>query len=320
MRIRTLLLAGLLLKAGTSLWASEPCLMVAGDPVRASDLAAAFPEFARVAPDTPVGAAPAPGLRRILGPVEIARWAARTGVELTRSAMVCLERAQRPLERVYLEAALGRELESSFGSDEPLRWSILNFRPQNAPPGELRFTKAGLNLAGSGQGEEVHCWRGQLIYDEGKHSLAVVVNLRLSRSRESWKATRDLPAGATLADADVARQESWASPVLAPRSAAEGPVVGRRLRRPLTAGKAVSRSDLEPVYAIERGALVTAEVSVGGARLSVPAVAETRAQSGQKVMLRNPESRRSFSGRAQEGGRVRVDPPKPDAAAAGGVR
>ena len=108
--------------------------------------------------------------------------------------------------------------------------------------------------------------------------------------------------------------------MLPQRLAADESVVGRRLRRPLQQGKPVLRSDLDPVYVIERGAVVTAEVDVGRAHLSAPAVAQTRAKTGQKVILRNPGSQRSFTGRAQQDGSVRVDQPKPEAAGAKGLR
>jgi len=285
-----------------------PCLEVAGDPVRASDLAREVAEFGRLAPGTPVAPAPALGVRRVVGPKELSSWAARAGLTIAYAGSVCIMRKEEALDGAAVEAAVAAALAEAFGKNGDLEWSIVSVRPRQAPRGELHFSRWGLSRTGAGLGAEMHTWRGRLTFDDGRHSVPVYVSLRLTRKRILWDLTRDLSAGSQIEEGDLARREIRQSPVDLDPYPTEGDLTGRRLRRALAKGATLLRRDLEPVYVVERGSLVTAQVDVGGARIAVPAVAQTNAQEGQRVWLRNSDTKKPISGRAAGDGRVQVDP------------
>ncbi len=62
-----------------------------------------------------------------------------------------------------------------------------------------------------------------------------------------------------------------------------------------------------PPREVERGAMVDVEVLSGAATLKFAARAETGGEAGQMVVLRNPATKKCFSGRVAGPGRVTVD-------------
>src|SRR5208282_472496 len=74
------------------LWTAMSCLPLEGDRILARDLAAATPAFALWPPETELGYAPAPGLRRVLRAAELRRLASRQGLDGGAMADVCVER------------------------------------------------------------------------------------------------------------------------------------------------------------------------------------------------------------------------------------
>lgn len=296
----------LLVLAGAASPAAD-CVPVAGVSVRASDLAAVVPAFGSLDPALPLAASPQPGVRRVVGPRELSAWARRAGLELDHAVSLCLERRTERLESARLESTLAQSLAAIFGPGPELSWQVISFRPLTVPPGDLSFTRSGLQKAGAGLDGGVHLWRGQLRYEEGRRSLPVVVTLRLSRQRKIAKAATDLDPHTRLEAGHVVESNVEVSPLDPVRYADPAVLAGRRLRRPVAAGQPFLERDLDPVYAIERGAQVVAEATVGGARIAVPAVAQTPAVPGQRVWLRNPDTKKTFSGRAVGAGRVEAD-------------
>ena len=165
----------------------------------------------------------------------------------------------------------------------------------------------------------MHIWRGRLVYDAGRHSLPICVSLRLSRRRTIWNAISDLASGARITEGDLAHSETIESPVLPNSYPDDASLAGRRLRKAVSKGEAVRIRDLEPVYSVERGSSVKAQVDVGGARIEVPAVAETRANAGQRVVLRNAETKKPITGRVAKDGSVQVEPGRSGPGSPGGV-
>jgi flagella basal body P-ring formation protein FlgA len=280
--------------------AAASCIAVEGDRIRAADLAAAGPAFARVAPEETLGYAPSPGARRMLGPRELERMAARHGIALPPAPGLCVERAMELLtaERV-LEA-----LRQAAG-DPSARIEIVEFSRYPVPRGELEFDRSGYTAPPEGARAPA-VWRGRLRY-AGNRSVAVWARVRALVPGTRLVAAEDLPAGRPI-QASQLRVEAAELPLFGgagPQSIESA--AGRAPRRAIKAGSDVPAGILEEANAVERGDTVSVEVTSGAAQLSLSAKAETAGRKGDLIMLRNPDSGRRFQGRVGDQGKVIID-------------
>src|SRR5205085_10970133 len=85
--------------AGVAHAQSLSCLAVDGDRVLARDLVSAVPDFGKIPPETKLGSAPLPGVRRVLRSFELISLAKRFGVEAVDASDLCLERQMEALDR-----------------------------------------------------------------------------------------------------------------------------------------------------------------------------------------------------------------------------
>jgi flagella basal body P-ring formation protein FlgA len=276
------------------------CIAVEGDRVRAADLAAAVPAFAALAPDETLGYAPAPGSRRMLSARELGRIAGRYGIALPAAPGVCIERA---MERLTEERVLAA-LRAAAGNPEA-RIELVEFGRYPVPRGDLEFTRAGYTPPPEGTKAPV-VWRGKLKY-AGNRSVPVWARVRISVPGTRLVAAEDLPAGrpiqASQLRIEAAELPLFSSPGLQSAEAA----AGRTPRRMIRAGAPVPADILEAPHEIERGEMVSVEVTSGAAQLSLKAKAETAGRKGDLVMLRNPDSGRRFQGRVEGQGKVTID-------------
>ena len=110
------------------------CIVVEGERILVSDLASAVPAFRSAPAGESLGLTPGPGARRLVGPVELGRLAARDGVAWNGSAGVCFERASE----VLTEARVLESLRSAL-KNEPGTWKLADFSRYPAPRGTLEF-------------------------------------------------------------------------------------------------------------------------------------------------------------------------------------
>lgn len=280
--------------------AAAGCLAVAGEQILARDMARGWPEFAAVPEETALGYAPVPGARRIYGRAELARLAARFGMPAAAPGPLCFERPAGRLEGGRVLTAMREAL----GAPEA-RIEIVELSRYPAPEGRLAFPRAGLRAPGRGSpaGTPV-LWKGWVLYGANRRFpvwARVIVRAPVRRVR----AAVALKAGETVRPEQVRLEEAEGFP--AARDAGSlAEVVGRRVRRTIPAGAAVPLAALAEPHEVERGDQVRVTVA-GPARLEFTARAESSGAAGEEVVLRNPESRRTFSARVVGKGLAEVE-------------
>jgi flagella basal body P-ring formation protein FlgA len=268
------------------------CMAVAGERITAADLARAVPAFAALAPETPLGYAPAPGARRLYFAPELARLAARHGIAPGPPAAACFERAVERIDEARVKAALQAAL-----GDQTAQIELVEYSRYPAPSGELEFSRpaAGALL-----------WRGRVRY-AGNRSVPVWARARVRARGPRAVALADLRPGRPVAAAEVRIEDGEYCPLGERPADALDRVVGRIPRRAIPKGAPISSSALEAPKAVERGQAVEVEVASGAARLRLPARAESAGDAGQTVVLRNPDNGRRFPARVEGRGKASVD-------------
>jgi flagella basal body P-ring formation protein FlgA len=280
--------------------AVSACLAVEGDKIVAADLAKAVPAFAAIDAGEELGYAPSPGARRILGPGELIRLAARHGVKLETAPRLCVERASEPLtEKRILEA-----LKATLGGGEA-HIEVLEFSHYPVPRGELEFPRTGYTRPAGGARMAV-LWRGRLRYSEHR-SVPVWARVRIWVTGKRLVAIENLEAGRPIQASEVSVETAELPPFANTAAESVEQVVGKLPRRTIRAGQPVEAGMLETPPAVERGDTVNVAVSSGAAQLSFQALAESSGRTGDTILLRNPESGRRFKGRIESRGKVVVD-------------
>lgn len=291
----------LIMLAAAASPAGPACVRVEGDRILARDMSRAWPAFEQVAPETSLGYAPAPGARRIFGPAELARLAARHKVAAPPEAPVCFERRMTALTRERAAAAMRAALELPEA-----RIEIVDLSRYPVPEGELAFPREGLRAPGRGAppGTPV-LWRGSVAYGGGRRVAVwarVIVRAPLRRVR----AAETLPAGRIIEAGQLRVVEEEGVPAAGREAAAVEQVAGRRARRTIPAGAAIPLALVEQPPDVERGDRVRVRVR-GPARLEFIAHAESDGVTGETVTVRNPKSRRTFRAVVTGKGEVEVN-------------
>lgn len=210
------------------------CVAVDGERILLSDVSKTVPAFSAAPADEAIGLTPSPGTRRIVGPAEIGRLAARFGVQVApgAGAGACFERAAEPLtEERVLEAVRGT-LQNGPGS-----WKLIDFHRYPVPRGEIEF------------------------FPPQKVTGNAPVYLR---GRIRYGTNRSFPIWARVAIK------------VPPRD-------------------------------VERGDVVSVEVSSGAALIKLDARAESGGNQGEAVVVRNPTTKTCFSALVAGRGKVTLD-------------
>jgi flagella basal body P-ring formation protein FlgA len=276
------------------------CLAVAGDRIRAGELARSVPELASLPADTPLGYAPVPGARRILNARDLERLAAQHGITLAALPILCVERALEPLTEERVLAALQKALSGSQA-----RFELVSFSHIAAPPGELEFARSGFQAPVAGSNAPA-LWRGQFRYD-GNRSLLVWARVRVTVAGQRLVAAGILEANRPIQPAQVRVETAGLAPFGQPGLESFDQIAGRVPRRPIHAGEPLSANLLVAPLAVSRGETVKVQVSSGGAQLILPAQAESAGRPGETILLLNPASGRRFRARVEGPGKVKVD-------------
>jgi len=270
------------------------CGIIDGERIFGKDVAAASPAFAALDAQLEIGAAPLPGVQRVLRADELVRLAKQNGISLDSPAgAICFERATEPL----LAEQLVPILQKALGLDN-LRIEILDFSRVGVPHGTLDFPKSGLMPNG--------LWRGRVLYGES-HSMPVWVKARITVDRTWVEAAETLAAGKAIEPSQLIVKTGPRFPFDTTLIESISMMAGRRPVRTLPAGTQITSTMLTVAHDIERGDNVAVEVRVGNAILNFEATAESSGRAGEPVQIKNPENGHLFQATIQNKGHVVVE-------------
>ena len=271
------------------------CLGVSpvSDHIRAIDLAPASETFAALDPETVIGLAPAPGVRRVFSAAELRRIAARLGAQPVPDTDLCVERKTAPLDPARLLAALQAEAPAA-------NLKLLDFSRAPVPDGELTFPRNGLRRAPGG----AFFWNGWVRYAGGRR-FSIWVKLAAHTQAPVAVAAVDLELGRAIEAAQV-RLEIRDEPFSTRFVSALGQAIGKAARRPVRSGTALESHWLEQAPDVTRGDTVKVDVWSGTAHLQLDARADSSAAAGQPVRVRNPATQKNFQARVESKGWVTV--------------
>ncbi len=276
---------------------ANPCIVVEDESIRARDLAKAVPEFASLPAGQHLAYSPAHGVIRTLTPPELSRLAGRNGLRLLSAREICIERPMRRLDPELLVRAMRAELPEAD-------IELSDFSRQPVPPGDIIFKRTLIDRRRNADGAVI--WKGYIAYAANRR-YPIWAKVRIAMRLTRIVATEDLPAGQPVEPRQL-RRETYTGVRANGGSALEfEQIVGRTPKRPIAAGSVVSAKDLDEVWDIRRGDLVTVVAKAGRAQVSTTARAMEAARKGDKITVRNLRTGKTFSARAEIGGRVLVD-------------
>jgi flagella basal body P-ring formation protein FlgA len=273
--------------------AQAACMVVPSSKIVARDLAERVPIFRELDPDTLIALAPFPGIERVLTAHDLVLTARRYGLDIPAGEAipsVCVGRLMRALSVEQVSAALLAAL------DVPaVRLEVLEFSPQDFPPGRLEFDRAALQKSPRSNPQIPVVWRGKLIYDD-HHSLTVWAKVRASVEREVILAAEIIPQGTRISAEQTTVTSVAQFPSIDLSSSAPAMVIGRVARRTFQTGQQILAEALEEAQDIVRGETVHVRVLYGSTSICFDAIAQSSGQKGQAVVLHNPSSGRNFRG------------------------
>jgi flagella basal body P-ring formation protein FlgA len=285
--------------------ASAQCLPVSGQRILAGDMARTVPVFAAIAPDLTLGYAPAPGSIRTYGTVELVRLARRYGLALEPGQEVCFV---RPLETLTLQ----RVTLALRAAIPAAAIDVVDFSRQPLPPGEILFTAAGLQASPATSSPLL--WRG-VVSAAGQSDFPIWAKVRIRVSGQRVTAAEALIPGRPIGRSQL-REEPYEGPPGLPNLSQ---IVGRVPRRPIAAGTAIERQWLEAPADVVRGERVQVEIRSGKARIVLDGQAQSSGLRGELVGIRNPLNGKVFYAKVADRGRVVVEAPSLEIAAARGA-
>ncbi len=272
------------------------CLPVTGNRILGSDLAQADPQFSALPSDLVVGFAPTPGARRIYSAAELRQIARANAIPFHEKALVCFELPMRRITDEETAAAMRPSLPANA------ELKVIELPKIELPAGQIEFPIEGLEPA-SPASPGVQLWRGDVRY-AGTLKTPIEARVAINARFDAVVAIRDLPANSIVTAASL-RIESHTGPLEREQIAVRvDEVSGRLTKRALKAGAWIPLAALTEPPEVRRGDPVTVDVQSGRAHLEFTAVAETSANEGEMVELRNPSSGKTFRGRLNPGCRV----------------
>lgn len=270
------------------------CHPVAGNRIVGSDLAAASPAFAAIAPEFVVGNAPQPGARRFIEPDELARIARTASIEGPKFDPVCFERVVEPLDPARVVEAIRKSLALPQAEVQ-----LLDMSRFPAPRGELVFPREAVPQPSTG---DSGIWNGYVDYPGGRFSIWANVQVRAPVRR--LVAAADLKQGQLVAAGDVRVEDATEFPRRSAALDSAAAAIGQVTRRSIRAGSPLFAADLTQPNDIERGQTVVVEVRSGAAVLKLEATAMSAGRRGDLVALRNAASGKTFQARVEDPGRA----------------
>ncbi len=265
----------LLLSVAAALVAAGQCIEVAGDRVRASDLAPVIPEFSGVAPETEIAISPLPGAVRQLRAADLSRV-----LGSPVAAAACVVRKTRELSADEVLSAMRTSI-----PDTGVRLSIVDFSRTPVPPGTVEFPLSGLAPASSP--ETPVTWRGRVHTGEGR-TTPVWARVRVSRTMRVLVARRNLRAGELIGTADIEERIAASGGLATPAAPDTQALANSEAARDIAEGTILRPSMLRAKTAVRKGDTLRVVVTGPGAQLKFDTAAESTARVGDRVLVRNP--------------------------------
>jgi flagella basal body P-ring formation protein FlgA len=279
------------------------CLPVAGNRILGRDLARADARFSSLPADLTVGFAPSPGGSRIYAATELERIARSHGISLPNAPEICFELTMMQLKEDDVAAAMLRGLPAEPGLKTP-DLKIVELSKPSVPAGELEFPIDGLEPAGP-TSNGVQLWRGYVKYADTRKAVCWA-RVALNTHYTVVVADKDLPVNNPISAACL-RVVSRTGPFQRSKTAARiEDVTGKVPDRLVKAGETIPLAILAVPPQVRRGDSVTVDVQSGFAHLQFDAVAESSANEGDVIELRNPSSGKTFRARLNSGSRAVV--------------
>lgn len=276
------------------------CHFVSSDSIYGRDLAAAAPALSAIAPDAQIGLSPLPGQQRVLRIADLKRIALANHLPAETEILqdVCFAWKLAVPDRKQMQAAMAKSLVNRNPSIEIVESSLLP-----APEGEMVFPLSSLSMGS----DKPSVWRGYIRYAETR-KLEIWARVLVTVKEPHVLAAADLHSGDSLQKQQL-KVENYQGPVRREKYLIDpAQAEGLLLRRPVTAGTALTEDMLEAPREVNRGDLVSAIVQTGAARIEVQGVAESDGRKGEVISVRNPRSGRSFHARIEDKGVVVVVP------------
>jgi flagella basal body P-ring formation protein FlgA len=271
------------------------CQMVDGNRILGRDLAAASPLFAGVAAAAEIGYAPQPGARRVMEAAEVARLAARFGLDPKGATSLCFERRTAAPDEGRMAQAMRAALAPAAA-----RIEIVEYNRRPVPAGDYEFPANALMSPAFGR--DTALWNGAVRYEGGRYP--IWARVRVAVREAAVVAATALRPGQTIAADDVKVEEIESFPRRRAVAAKLEDVVGRVARRAIAAGAAIAPDALDEPLQVAKGDPVEVEVRSGRAVLRLEARAEAAGRRGQLIPVRNPDSGKIFRARVRSKGQV----------------
>jgi flagella basal body P-ring formation protein FlgA len=269
---------------------SAACIAVGGGKLTAGDLTKADTAFGALDASLVFSFAPAIGEQRTVTGGELAKWASEHGIQNVTVGAACFERAIQELNAKDIAAAV----RTAIGPDvEDLQIDVVEICACKVPKGKLEFGLDGASPASLAHSDVPVLWRGQWMGEDGT-TYPVWVRVRIVASVQVVRAVKDLRQQHILAAEDLQMVKIQASPLSFPRTASVQAYAGKAMKISLQRGAILRPDFVRAPNEVERGSLVTVEVTNGAAHLALRARAETAGNAGQIVTLTNPAGAARF--------------------------
>jgi len=283
----------LVLIVASALHATDACHVVTGDRITGRDLAGADPAFAALPSDLPVSFTPIAGVERIIRPDELVRLAEAHQINLTeRITTLCFKRATTHLTPEKLLPVLERSL-----GIEGARIELLDLTRFEVVEGDIEFPRAGLSASG--------VWRGRVNYGPGL-SQSIWTKVSITVEGKWVEAAVRLEAGRPVDPGKLLIRTGPLSPLAPTLADSIDSIAGKTPVRTIERGTPLLKSMFVAGREVERGDCVRVKVSSGHAALEFAGIAESPGRNGDQILIRNPESGRTFQARIEAKGTVFV--------------
>jgi flagella basal body P-ring formation protein FlgA len=279
-----------------ALTAAGQCIEVAGDRIRAGDIASSVPEFANRPPDTVIAISPIPGAIRHLRAIELSRV-----LGSPVAGEVCVVRRMRPLTVDEITAAMRSSI-----PDPNVRLSVVDYSHSPVPPGPVEFPLSGLAAGTSPLSATPVIWRGRVRYDAGR-TATVWARVQISVASRVLVARRQMRPGEAVTAADVEEKTIDFGSLSPPQLVDLDTLTNSETSRDIAPGTVIERSMLRSRAAIRKGDTIRVAVKSPGAELRFDAAVASAARIGDRVLVRNPLNGRMVSAVVRGSGEAVID-------------
>lgn len=260
-----------------------------------------------------VGTSPLPGLSRPLAPRDILARLRYCRLDVKRIDLVCppsvlVTRGGQELATEEIVRVAAGVLESTEGKSEAYLAPTYEPLPLRArlfvPTGKREYQPGAPRIQAASAIVPV------TVLVDGKPAKTVEVAFKVRRTVQVLVATKTLEARTVLSADDV----SVAGVELAPSAPVPltnvQAVIGKRTTRRILQGQPLPANAVENVPVIAAGAKVTAEVVVGGVRITAPAIARTPGAVGDRIRVFVTDTKKELRGMVVDASTVRVEETK----------